>query len=171
MHPADSGRRMLLRSAGGVSVALLALVAGCGFRLRQPSVLSFRSISLQGFAQRSVLADELRARLTEQVLVVDTPDRADVVLQALTDARERSVVATTAAAQVRELTLRLRFDFTVRRGDGRLLLPRVDLLLARDLNYTESQALAKGFEEADLYREMQSDAVLQVMARLAALNV
>lgn len=159
-------RRALLSA-----LAAAGALTGCGFRLRQPARMPFGSIALVGLETRSALADELRARLTEQVQVIETPARADVVLQALTDVRERSVVATTAAAQVRELTLRLRFDFSVRSGAGRLLLPRVDLLLARDLNYIEAQALAKAFEEAELYREMQTDVVLQVMARLAALTL
>ncbi|MEO5735460.1 MAG: LPS assembly lipoprotein LptE [Rubrivivax sp.] len=169
-------RRALLRSAGGACMALVAAgsagigLTGCGFRVRQPSKMSFRSIALVGFAPRSTLAAELRTLLAEQVRVVDTPDSAEVVLQALADVRERSVVATTAAAQVRELSLRLRFEFLARTGSGRLLLPPVELMLSRDLNYIESQALAKAFEETELYREMQSDVVLQVISRLAALN-
>ncbi len=153
-------------SAGSAVIGL----AACGFRVRQPSKLPFSSIALVGFEPRSALGEALRNLLAEQVRVTDAPDSAEVVLQALADVRERSVVASTAAAQVRELSLRLRFEFLARSGNGRLLLPKVELMLSRALNYSESQALAKSFEEAELYREMQSDVALQVMARLAALN-
>jgi LPS-assembly lipoprotein len=94
-----------------------------------------------------------------------------VVLQALDDIREKSVVASTSAAQVREFQLRLKFNFRATTPSGRELIPRVELLLTRDLSYTEVQALAKENEEAELYREMIADVVAQVLRRLAAIQV
>jgi len=46
-----------------------------------------------------------------------------------------------------------------------------ELLLKRDLSYTETAALAKELEEAELYREMQSDVVALVLRRLAAVRL
>ena len=149
----------------------LGSLAGCGFDLRQPARVSFRSIALVGFARRSPLADELKRQLLKQVPVLDAPDKAEVVLQALDDAREKSVVASTAAAQVRELQLRLKFNFRARTPGGRELIARAELLVSRDLSYSETAALAKEHEEAELFREMQSDIVAQVLRRLAAVTV
>ena len=164
-----SSRRRVLTAllAAGAASAL----PGCGFQLRQPPRLPFNTIALTGFGTRSPLADELRRQLGRQVEVLPSPDKAAVVLQAMDDQRERSVVASTAAAQVRELQLRLKFSFRAHTPGGRELIPRVDLLLSRDLSYSETAALAKEQEEADLFREMQNDVVAQVMRRLAALNV
>ena len=128
----------------------------------------FRSVALTGFAPRSPLAEDLRRELLKQVRVLDNPAQAQVVLQALDDGRERSVVASTTAAQVRELQLRLKFNFRAHTPLGRELIPRAELLLKRDLSYSETQALAKEVEEAELFREMQADVVAQVMRRLAA---
>jgi LPS-assembly lipoprotein len=163
------------RSRRGVLAALAGLpalgLAGCGFALRQPPKLAFASIALTGFAPRSPLATELQQRLAQRVRVLDTPDRADVVLQSLEDLRERSVVATTSAAQVRELQLRVRFTFRAHTPAGRDLIRRAELLVARDLSYAETVALAKEYEEAELFREMQSDVVWQVLRRLAAIEL
>jgi len=126
---------------------------------------------LTGFAPRSLLAEELRRQLLLQVRVLDTPDKAQVVLQALEDLRERSVVASTSAAQVRELQLRLKLDFRVHTPGGRELIARSELRLQRDMSYSETAALAKEFEEAELFREMQDDLVGQVLRRLAAIQV
>ncbi len=158
-------RRHLLTLAGA------AVLAGCGFELQRPARVSFGSITLQGFAPRSALADELRRVLTQQVRVLDGPEKADVVLNALLDQRERSVVAQTSAAQVRDLQLRLKFNFRAHTPSGRELIPRTDLLLTRDLSYSETRALAKEFEEAELFRDMQADVVAQVMRRLASIQV
>jgi len=144
---------------------------GCGFTRRQPPRLAFGSIALAGFAPRSPLAAELTRQLRAQVQVLPAPDRADVVLESLDDTREKSIVASTAAAQVREVQLRLRFHFSARTPSGRLLIPRAELMVARDLSTTEAAALAKAFEEAELYREMQTDVVQQVLRRLASITL
>ena len=146
-------------------------LGGCGFALRQPPRLTFASIALSGFAPRSPLAEELRRQLALQVRVQDAPDTVDVVLQALQDIRERSAVASTASAEVREFQLRLRFGFRAHTPAGRELIPRAELLLWRDLSFSENAALAKEFEQETLFRDMQSDLVLQVLRRLAAVQV
>ncbi len=159
-------RRALLAAAAG------ALLAGCGFQLRRPPPMAFQRVTLAGFAPRSPLAAELRSALQQQGLqVVDTPAQAELIVESVVDLRERSSVATTAAAQVRDLQLRLKFAFRARTPGGRELIPRADLLLARDLNYNETSALAKEQEEAELYREMQSDIVNQVLRRLASIKL
>ena len=165
----SSERRQLLLAIASVGSSLA--LGGCGFDLRQPARVSFSSIALVGFARRSPLADELKRQLQKQVLVLDAPDKAEVVLQALDDVREKSVVASTAAAQVRELQLRLKFNFRARTPGGRELIPRAELMVSRDLSYSETAALAKEHEEAELFREMQSDIVAQVLRRLAAVTV
>jgi LPS-assembly lipoprotein len=158
------------RAAALAALLVAAGLAGCGgFELRRPPAMRFRSIALVGFAPRSPLAAELKRQLAQQVQVLESPDRADVILEAVNDQRERSVVASTAAAQVRELQLRLKFAFRARTPAGRELIPRAELLLTRDLNYSETAALAKEQEEAALFREMQSDVVAQLLRRLATL--
>lgn len=158
-------RRWLGASLGGGT--LLAL-AGCGFQLRQAPAMPFERIALQGFRPRSPLAEELRTALSGVATVVEAPAQAQVVLESLDDSRSRSVVATSAAGQVREMTLRVRFVFRLGTPAGRELMPSRELLLSRDLSYNETNALAKEQEEAQLYRAMQSDIVQQVLRRLSS---
>jgi len=150
-----------------------AAVAGCGFKLQRPPDLHFKTIQLTGFPARSPLAAELKRSIdtSSTTHVVEAIKDADVVLEAVTDAREKSIVATTAAAQVREFTLRSRFRFVLRTASGKELIPSSEILLTRDLTYTESAALAKEQEEAFLYRVMQNDIVAQVLRRLASVQV
>lgn len=157
-------RRTLL--AAGASLGL----AACGFELRRAPALNFRTVQLKGFAERSPLAEELKMNIdaSQTTLVVESTAQAQVVLEALSDAREKSVVASTAAGQVREVQLRSRFNFRLRTPGGKELIPPREILLSRDMSYSETIALAKEQEEAALYRAMQSDIVAQVMRRLAA---
>ena len=149
-----------------------ALLAGCGFELRRAPELRFRTIQLIGFRPHSPLFDELRRRIdaSTTTLVVDALPQAQVVLEALTDAREKVVVASNSVGQVTELQLRARFVFRLRSVAGKELIPPAEIVLRRDLSYTESAALGKEQEEAFLYRTMQSDIVAQVLRRLASMQ-
>lgn len=158
-------RRLLL----GAALPL----AGCGFALKRAPELSFKTIQLTGFAARSPLALELKMNLdaSPTTRVVESAAEAQVILQALSESREKVVVAQTTANQIREFELRLRFSFRVRSVAGKDLIPDSEILLRRSLTYTESAALAKEQEEAFLYRAMQSDIVSQVLRRLASVRL
>ena len=159
-------RRLLL------GVAPAVLLAGCGFQLRQAPQLRFSTIALAGFGTRSPLAEELRRNIEASTTthVVEASTQAQVVLEALGDVREKSVVASTSAGQVRDFQLRLRFNFRLRNNSDRELIPPTEIQQTRDLSYSESVALAKEQEEAFLYKSMQSDIVAQVMRRLASIQ-
>lgn len=161
-------RRWLVAAACSVGAAALA---ACGFELRRSPPLPFSRIALAGFAPRSPLERELRSALLPQVQVVDSPASADVVLRALTDARHKSVVASTSASLVREVQLRVRLQFSLHSGTGRELAPAAELMIVRDLSYNETQALAKEHEEAQILRDMNADIVQQVMRRLSAVRL
>ena len=98
------------------------------------------------------------------------PPQVDAVLDILADQREKSVVGSTAAGQVREFQLRLRFRFKLSTPRGKELIPESEILLQRDISYSESIALSKQEEEAELYRDMQTDVVQQVLRRLASVR-
>ena len=151
-------------------LAPAALATGCGFELRRTPALPFRRIALVGFEPRSPLGADLRRALVD-VQVVEQPALADVVFEALEDERKRVVVASTAGGQVRELQLRTRLVFRLSTPKGRSLIPPTELLLTRDMSYTETSALAKEQEEAELLRAMHGDIVAQVMRRLAAVDL
>ncbi|MDP3672892.1 MAG: LPS assembly lipoprotein LptE [Telluria sp.] len=162
-------RRALLAA----TAAALALSA-CGFQLRQAPHFVFSSIYI-GAAANSSLGNELRRTIafSDGVQVVDYSaprDTAQVVLDVLTDQREKVVVGLSASGQVREFQLRTRLRFRLRTPQGKELIPETELLQQRDISFTESAALAKEAEENLLYRDMQTDIVQQLMRRLAAIK-
>jgi len=151
----------------------VAGLAACGFELRRAPELHFSTLVLQGFRPESSIAAIIRQQIatTTTTRVVESATQAQVILQAFTDNSERVVEASTAAGQVRELTLRARLIFRVRTVDDVDLIPRTQLLLTRDLTYSEEAALGKEQEEAVLFRSMQQDIVGQLMRRLAAVRL
>jgi LPS-assembly lipoprotein len=166
-------RRFVIRvAAASASAALIGTFAGCGFELRRAPELRFKTIQLAGFKPRSPLADELRGSINASTttVVVEGLAQAQVVLEVIEDVREKVVVASGAVGQVTEFQLRERFVFRLRSVAGRELIPRTEILLNRDMSYTESAALGKEQEENFLYRAMQTDIVTQVLRRLASIQ-
>ena len=164
-------RRFLLTlSAAGTALAL----AGCGFELRKAPNFPFKTIYIP-YSEGTALGIELRRSLESggNVRVITDSrflDQADVVLDVVSETREKIVVSRNAAGLVREFQLRLRFVFRLRSAKGRELIPNAEILQQRDISFIESAVLAKESEEALLYREMQSDTVQQIMRRLAAVT-
>jgi LPS-assembly lipoprotein len=151
---------------------LAAALTGCGYQLRQAEPLPMRSIALVGFKPDSALRGTLQRELERAgVALRENPAQAEAVFDVLADAREKTVAASTAFGQVRELQLRVRLRFRLATPAGKLLLPASDLLLTRDMSYSETAALAKQQEEALLYRAMDEDIVAQVLRRLASVKL
>lgn len=154
--------------------AASAVLAGCGFQLRQAPHFAFSSIYVAA-APNSALGRQLRRSIasSDSVRVVADPAAqaaAQVVLDLLADQREKVVVGLSASGQVREFQLRTRVRFRLRTPAGKELIPETELLQQRDISFNESAVLAKEAEENLLYRDMQTDIVQQLMRRLAAVK-
>jgi LPS-assembly lipoprotein len=154
-----------------LGLAALGLSA-CGFELRRAPELHFKTLQLAGFKAHSPLADELRRSIASSTTtrVVEAASQAEVVLVAIADSRDKGVVTSTTAGQVREVQLRSRLNFRVHTPAGKELIAPTEIALSRDMTYNERDALAKEQEEELLYRGMQSDIAAQVLRRLAALQ-
>ena len=155
-------------SFGLVSAGL----AGCGFQLRQTNDFAFKTL-YANFSTTSPLGVELRRNLlgTGRVVLLAEPQdmqKADAILDILSEERQQVPVSVSATGQVRELQLRLRVRFRLRTPQGVELIESVELFQQRDLSFTESAALSKEIEQGILYRDMQTDIVQQIMRRLSA---
>lgn len=173
----SSSRRQLLRAGAGLTAALGAgALAGCGFALRQAPSFAFSSLRVAG-STGSPVARALLRELPDAGVQVVTAARAptdtaaaQVVLTILTDQRERVVVGQLANGQVRELELRYRFRFHLANAAGRMLLEEDEILLERDISFSETAVLAKTAEEYAMFNDMQGDVTQQVMRRLASVK-
>jgi LPS-assembly lipoprotein len=165
-------RRLFVRSL--VAASVLLVTAGCGFRLRGTPNFAFKSIYIN-IPDGSAVGNDLKRALAANsaLQVISDPQKmlqADVILDALADQREKTVIGSSSAGQVREFQLRLRFSFKLRTPQDKELIELAEILQQREISYNESAALAKEAEEALLYRDMQSDLVQQIMRRLAAIR-
>jgi LPS-assembly lipoprotein len=160
------GRRRLLCS--GMAAALLA---ACGFRPRGSVRLPFESLHVQA-AANTPLGQELRRVLrASDVRLEETQTQAAATLTVLSEIREKKILSLGGTGRVREYQLRYRLAYQVTAAKAEVLSPPAEILLTRDISYSDQDVLGKESEEAMLYRDMQSDAVQQLMRRLQALKL
>jgi LPS-assembly lipoprotein len=152
-----------------LAVTVLLLLAACGFQLRGVAALPFESLYVDGGGNPALAAEIGRAiRTGTQTRLTDRAADAQAVLQVQGAAREKRILSLTGAGRVREYQLLYRVNFRLIDKDNRDLIPSQPIELRRDMSYDDTQVLAKEQEEALLYRDMQSDALMQLMRRLAA---
>jgi LPS-assembly lipoprotein len=158
-------------------------LSGCGFQLRGSGVqMAFGRLRLEGGVGAGLalqLSDQLKASGVEVQRHTTGPAATgpasgagpEVVLTVLQDQRERVVVGSTAAGQVRELVLRQRLRYRLRTASGRDLIALDEIVQERELSFNETQVLGKEAEEALLYTDIQNAVVRQLMYRLAAVRL
>jgi LPS-assembly lipoprotein len=147
-------------------------VAACGFHLRGAIDFAFDTVAVTPETGGAV-APELIRILGDRIRpVAPTPDQPppQVIVDILSEAREKSVVGTNSSGQVREFQLRLRVKFRLRTPAGVELIAPTEIALQRDISFNETAVLAKEAEEVLLYRDMQTDIVQQLVRRLAAVK-
>ncbi len=152
------------------AAVLCMALAGCGFHLRGQATLPFESLHVTGSSQfASQVARAVRAG--SQTRVTTNPKDAQVTLQILGELRERSILSLSSGGRVRELQLRYRVLYRLFDQSNKEYIPASEILLKRDLSYNDTDVIAKEQEEALLYRDMQNDAVQQLVRRLQGTRV
>ena len=153
-----------------VILFLTLMLASCGFHLRGQQKLPFESIAIM--PPSSPLAAALRKAIAEgsEAQVVGAPTKTSYRLDILSEVNDRIILSLDATGQVREYDLRYRVVFRLLDPKGEVLIPRGELTLTRLLSYDISEILAKESEAALLNKDMQNDAVFQILHRMAAVK-
>ena len=149
---------------------LLSLaMSGCGFHLRGDASYTFQTIFVNG-AGAPTLAAELRRALaaTGNAHVVDDTKKAQVIVDFPFVSDDKEVLSISGAGAVREYLLIKHVQFRLRDADGNDWLPQGDIALRRSYTFSESEVLARNTQEQRLLKDMQTDAVQQLVRRLQA---
>jgi len=157
----------------GLALFVCVVLGGCGFHLRGEATLPFETLNIAFPNDNFLMGTELKRAITSgsKTRVVDNAADAQAILQVVGDQREKVIFSLSSAGRVSGYTLRYRFVFRVHDGKGRDFIPQSEIVLIREMTYSDAQVLAKEVEERTLYRDMQHDMVQQVVRRLAAAKV
>lgn len=159
------------RRAAILAMLAAALTSSCGFQLRGRSDLPFDTLYVEGM-DYSAFTGQLRRTIQtgSNTRLTENPAGAQAILTLMGESQERTILALSSGGTVREFQLRYRVSFRVHDGKGREWLPVGEVVLRRDLTYDDTQVLAKEAEAQTLFRDMQSDAVNQVLRRIQAIR-
>jgi LPS-assembly lipoprotein len=148
---------------------LVTVLAGCGFHLRGEANYTFQSIFVSA-AGAPTLAAELRRALaaTGSARIVDDPKNGQVILDIPLVADDKEVLSLSGGGSVREYLLIKRVQFRLHDADGNEWLPPGEISLRRSYTFSESEVLARDTQEQRLLKDMQTDAVQQLVRRLQA---
>jgi len=166
----DHGRTR--RSRGARLVAALALsgaLVACGFHLRGEAHYAFDSVFVNA-PPGAPLTTELRRSIEgagTAKLAAKAPE-AQVVLELNSVDDSKQILSLSAGGKVREFLLTKRILFRVHDNEGNDWLPTSEVLVRRTYTYNDTEALAKEAQEQRLWKEMQADAVQQIVRRMQA---
>lgn len=160
MRPA---RRTLV--AAGLALAL----AGCGFQLRGQATYAFASVYVNAPGHPQFAA-ELRRALAGagSARIADAPERAEVIADIVSIGDDKQVLSLSPGGRVQEYALVKVVVFRARDRDGREWLKQDEIVVRRAYSYDDTERLAREIQEQRLLRDMQNDAVLQIVRRLQA---
>ena len=165
-----AGGRLAASMRALLVLGAASMLAACGFHLRGAVKLPFPNLYVQ-VSNASQFGHELkRALRASDVQLMDSPKEAAATLAILSELRERQILSLGGQGRVREYQLRYRVAYQVTSPKG-VITPPTEILLKRDISFNDAEVLAKEAEEGLLYRDMQSDAVQQLLRRLQATKV
>ena len=157
----DSFRRLVgarrTRSARLLAAALVAVLASCGFHLRGEASYSFESLYLNS-PSAAPITPELKRALegASSAQVVAASDKAQVVLDLNSVEDNKQILSLTGGGKVFEYLLTKRILFRVHDNEGNDWLPTSEIIVRRTYTYSDTEVLAKTYEEQRLWREMQA---------------
>ncbi|MDP2239653.1 MAG: LPS assembly lipoprotein LptE [Burkholderiales bacterium] len=145
------------------------LLSACGFHLRGPADLPFDTLYVQA-PPTSLFATQLKRAVSagSQTRIADSAKSAAATLQILNEVREKQILSLSTGGRVSEFRLLYRVSYRLLDSKNIDQIPPSQIELQRDFAYNDQQVLAKEAEEALLYRDMQTDAVHQLVRRLQA---
>jgi len=148
--------------------AFCLTLTACGFHLRGQATLPFETLYVDASNDSSFAVELKRAlRSGTNIRLSDNPKDAEAIFQLVSETRDKLILSVNTGGTVAEYELRMHVSFRLHDNKGQSWIVPTEINLKREVSYSDTNVLAKDYEEAQLYKDMQSDAVQQVVWRLS----
>lgn len=153
-------------------IAATALgLSACGFHLRGVGAdlppLPFASVAVSGGGELQA-ALEQALRRDSRITVAAQAGKADVLLSVQSSGYGKDVLTINSGGKVNEYLLTYRVEASVLRKSDAQVFP-LNVVVRRELGYSDSEVLGKAREEELLRKDMVRDAAEQLLTRMAHL--
>ncbi|AEJ02482.1 rare lipoprotein B [Nitrosomonas sp. Is79A3] len=154
-------------------LVVLFLLTACGFKLRgQISSLPFKSMYISAPEGHTIGMDLERAVGASSTTKVSTNAvEAEAVLEVVSAIHERVILSLSGGGRVRDFNLIYRVVYRLVDKQGIEIIPNTEIAITRILPFLDAQILAKEAEEKLLQKDMQADAIQQIIWRLSAIKM
>jgi len=98
--------------------------------------------------------------------VINNAKNAEATFVLVSERREKTILSLSTTGRVSEYQLRYLLSYRVIDRNSIEIIPVTEIALKRDLSYSDAELLSKEAEDALLYRDMQNDALQQLLRRL-----
>ncbi len=155
-----------------LALAISSLTAGCGFQLRGQADIPYSSVYVDGNPGSALVLNLQRIIRSggHKERLAASSAQAERSIQIMSEVRNKIILSLSGAGRVREYQLQYRVKYRLLAPQGKEILLPTEIILTRDMSYSDAYIIAKGEEEQQLYRDMQNDAAQQILRRIALLH-
>ncbi|OAM51420.1 hypothetical protein A7981_07915 [Methylovorus sp. MM2] len=147
-----------------ILLCLLSLAA-CGFQMRGIENLKFHNLYITG-SKLSISKDLKKSLAINGVTVVTDPAKAELMLELMSESKEKRILSLSGRGLVREFDLYYRLNFRLRDPSSETWKEVQTIEQRRDFSYDDNELLAKQGEEMRLYDDMNKEATKELIRRL-----
>lgn len=153
-------------------LVILLLLTACGFKLRgQISSLPFKTLYISAPDGNTIGMNLERAIGTSSTTkVVANAEDAEATLEVISATSERIILSLSGGGRVRDFNLLYRVKYRLFDKQNVELTPITEVTLTRVLPFLDAQILAKEAEERLLQKDMEADAIQQMLWRLSTIQ-
>lgn len=152
---------------------IVILLSACGFKLRgQAAALPFKTMYVTAPDGHTIgIEMERMIKATPTTHLVANATEAEATLDIISAINERAILSLSGGGRVRDFNLIYRVIYRVLNNKGIEIMPHTEITLTRILPFLDAQILAKEAEERLLLKDMQSDAIQQILWRLSTVKL
>ncbi len=150
-----------------IIIGFLLMMTGCGFKMRGPVTLPYKTIYISGSMTQDLkltLSRLLKSSLNS--VEVSRPDTAELFLD-ITETPAKQILTYNQAGQITGYRLVEQVKFSVNQKDGEELIPQSNIYLTRDMDFSVSTPSASEQLEILLFTDMRQDVSAQILRRLS----
>ncbi|MBX9636289.1 MAG: hypothetical protein DU489_14010 [Nitrosomonas sp.] len=153
-------------------LVILLLLTACGFKLRgQISSLPFKTLYISAPDGNTIGMNLERAIGTSSTTkVVANAEDAEATLEVISATSERIILSLSGGGRVRDFNLLYRVRYRLYDKQNVEIVPHTEVTLTRVLPFLDAQILAKEAEERLLQKDMEADAIQQMLWRLSTIQ-
>lgn len=163
------------RTTGVLFAGICLLLSGCGFHLsgvgehqQFPQSLSTLQVRQENVQDNTLKVEMERALKTQARVHVVSGPQSTPVLTLYDERSETRAVSVDQNVRVSEFLITYHLSFDVKDASGKELVKRQGITLQRNFSFDKNAQLAMEREAQEIQARMRTDAVQQIIRRLAA---